>query len=106
MDPIVHREACYEKGKGGIDAVGPGNGIPCCSEAPSGFCAAKAILRMSFGATKGTFGLVCGGKLDDVGDQEMARSEQEENKTKNQVLPAIIMASDTYENSILQILSG
>lgn len=100
MDQVVHREACDEKGKGGVDAVGPSNGKPCCSEALSGLCAVRRILRMPFGTTKGTFGLVCGGKFDDISDEEMARNEQVENNTEKYVLPAIIMAAYTYKNSV------
>ena len=36
----------------------------------------------------------------------MARNEQVENKTENYVLPAIIVAAYTYENTVLEILSA
>lgn len=62
--------------------MGPSNGKPRGSEALSGLCAVRTILRMPFGATKSTFGLVCGGKFNDVGDEEMARDEQVEGKTE------------------------
>lgn len=60
----------------------PSNGKPCCSEVFGGLCAVKRILRMPLGATKGTFGLVCGSKFNDVGDEKMARNEEVEDKTK------------------------
>ena len=47
---------------------------------------------------------MCGGKLDDVGDEEMARDEQVEDKAEKDVLSAIVVTADTYKNSILQIL--
>ena len=106
MNQIVHREACNEERKGSIDSMGPSNGKPCRSEALSGLPAVWMILGMPFGATKGTFRLVSSGKFDDVGNEEMARNEEVENRTKNYVLSAIIMAAYTYENSILEILSG
>ena len=82
MDQIVHCEACDEEGKSCVDAVGPSNGKPRRSEALSGLCAVGRILGMPFGATNGTFGLVCGSKFDDVGNKEMARNQQVENKTE------------------------
>lgn len=75
MDQVIHREACDEERKGGIDPVGPSNGKPRRSEALSSLCAVGRVLRMPFGATQGTFGLVCGSKFDDIGDEEMARNE-------------------------------
>ncbi len=106
MNQIVHCEACNKERKCGVDAVGPSNGKPRGSEAPSGFRAVRRILRMPFGATKRTFSLVSGGKFDDVGDEEMARNEQVENKTEKYVLPAIIVAAYTNENSILESCQG
>ena len=38
---------------------------------------------MPFGATKSIFGLVCGGKFNNIGDKEMARNEQIEDKTED-----------------------
>lgn len=75
MDQVVHSEACDEERKGGVNAVGPSNGKPSCSEAFSSLRAIPRILRIPFSATKGTFCLMCGGKFDDVGDEEMARNE-------------------------------
>ena len=37
---------------------------------------------MPFGASKSAFGLVCGSKFNDIGDKEMARNEQVEDKTE------------------------
>lgn len=76
MDQVVHRKTCDKERKGGVDTVSPSNGKPCRSKALSGLCAVQNILRVPFGATKGTFGLVCGGKFDNIGDEEMARDEQ------------------------------
>lgn len=39
MDEIIHREACDEKGKTGIDAMKPSNGKPGGSKVLSGLCA-------------------------------------------------------------------
>ena len=44
MDQVVHIEACDEEGKGSVNAVGPSNGKPSCSEAFSSLCAIPRIL--------------------------------------------------------------
>ena len=49
---------------------------------------------------------MCGGKFDDVGDEEMAWDEQVEDKTEEHVLTAVIVAPYTNEDSVLEILSG
>ena len=82
MDQVVHREGCDEEAKGCVDTVSPSDSDPCGPEALSGLCAIRGILGMPFGATNGTFCLVCGGELDDVGDEKMARNEEIENKTE------------------------
>lgn len=106
MDQVIHRKTCDEEGESGIDPVSPSNGKPCRSEAFSGLCTVGTVLRVPFDATNGTFGLVRGGEFDNVGDEEMARNKQVENKTEENVLPAVIVAAYTNENSVLGILSG
>lgn len=82
MDQIVYRETCDQERKCGVDAMGPSNDKPRRLEALSSLCAVRTILRMPFGASKSTFGLVCGGKFNDIGDKEMTRNEQVEDKTE------------------------
>ena len=106
MDHVIYREACDEERKSGVDTVCPRDSEPCCSEVLGGLCAVQRILRMPLGATKGTFGLMCSDKLDYVGDEKMARNEQVEDKAEKYVLPTIIVAAYTYENSVLEIVSG
>ena len=106
MDHVIYREACDEERKGGVDTVGPRDSEPCCSEVLGGLYAVQRILRMPLGATEGTFGLMCGDKLDYVGDEEMARNKQVEDKAEKYVLPTIIVAAYTYQDSVLEIVSG
>ena len=106
MDEIVHRKASDEKTKSGIDPMDPSNDEPCDSEALGRLCTVWEVLRRPLGTTKRAFGLMCGGELDDVGDEEMARNEQVEDKAEKDVLSTIVVAADTYKNSILKILLG
>ena len=106
MYEIIHRKACDEKGKSGIHAVSPSNGKPGGSEVFRGLCAVQNILGMPLGTPKNAFGLVCGGKLNDIGDEEVTRDEHVENKTEKYVLPTIIVAAYTNENTVLEISSG
>ena len=106
MDEIIHREASDEKTKSCIDPMDPSNDKPCDSEALGRLCAVWEVLRRPFGTTERAFGLMCGGELDDVGDEEMARNEQVEDKAEKDVLSTIVVAADTYKNSILKILLG
>ena len=46
---------------------------------------------------------MCSGEFDDISDEEVTRDEQVENKTEKYVLPTIIVAAYTYENSVLEI---
>ena len=71
MDKAVHREARDKEAKGGIDAVDPCDNKPCNSEVLCSLCAVRRFVRIPLGTTKCAFGLVCGGKLDDVGNEEM-----------------------------------
>ena len=104
MNEIVHREASDEEAKSGIDPMDPSNDKPCSSETFGRLCTVWKVLRRPLGTAKCAFGLMCGGKLDDVGDEEMARNDQVEDKAKKDVLSTIVVAADTYENSILKIL--
>ena len=106
MDETVHRKASDEKTKSGIDPMDPSNDKPCNSKALGRLCTVWKVLRRPLGTTKRAFGLMCGGKLDDVGDEEMTRNEQVENKAEKDVLSTIVVAADTYKNSILKILLG
>ena len=106
MDSAIHGDTCDEEATGCIDAMDPSNNKPYGPEVFSSLCAIWRILGIPLGTTKRTLGLVCGGKLNDVGDKEMTRNQQVENKAKNDVLSTIIMATDTYENSILYIMLG
>ena len=75
MNQVVHRQAGDEERESGVYTMGPGNGEPCCSEAFSGLGAVWGILQVPFGATEGPFSLICRGKFDYVGDEEVARNE-------------------------------
>lgn len=44
MDHSIHRDACDEEGKGGVDAVSPSNDEPCWSEVVRGLCAVRRPL--------------------------------------------------------------
>lgn len=48
---------------------------------------------------------MCSGDFDNISDKEVTRDEQVENKTEKYVLPTIIVAAYTYENSVLEIRS-
>ena len=104
MDKTVHRKASDEKAKSGIDPMDPSNDKPCDSKASGRLCTVWKVLGRPLGTTKRAFGLMCGGKLDDVGDKEMARNEQVEDKAKKNVLSTIVVAANTYKNSILKFL--
>ena len=106
MDETVHCKASDEEAKSGIDPMDPSNDKPCKSKVFGRLCTVWKILRRPLGTTKRAFGLMCGGKLDDVGDEEMARNEQVEDKTEQDVLSTIVVAADTYKNPILKILLG
>ena len=106
MDETVHREASDEEAKSGIDPMDPSNDKPCSSKTFGRLCTVWKVLRGPLGTTKRAFGLMCGGQLDDVGDKEMARNEQVEDKPEKEVLSTIVVAADTYKNSILKFLLG
>ena len=106
MDETVHREASDEEAKSGIDSMCPSNDKPCDSEAFGRLCTVWKVLRRPLGTTKRAFGLMCRGQLDDVGDEEMARNEQVEDKAEKDVLSTIVVAADTYKDTILKILLG
>lgn len=106
MDETVHCKASDEKTKSGIDPMDPSNDKPCHSEALGRLCGVLKVFRRPLGTTKRAFGLMCGGQLDDVRDKEMARNEQVEDKAEKNVLSTIVVAADTYKNSILKILLG
>ena len=48
----------------------------------------------------------CCGRLDDVCDKQVARYEEEQGRSENEVLLSIIMASNAYENAVLLNVSS
>ena len=106
MDEVIHRKTGYEERKGRIDAMGPSNDKPCCSKVLGGLCAARRFLRISLGATKGAFGLIRGDHFDNVGDEKMARNQQVEYQPEKYILPTVVVAAYTNEDSVLDLISG
>lgn len=103
MDEIIDRKARDEKGETGVDTMKPGNGKPGGSKVLDGLCAVWRTFGTPLGTSQNAFGLVCSGEFDDISDEEVTRDEQVENKTEKYVLPTIIVAAYTYENSVLEI---
>ena len=106
MDEVVHRKTGDEERKSDINAVGPCNDKPCRSKVLCGLRAAHRFLRIPLGATKGAFGLIRGDHLNYVGDEKVTGNQQVENQPEKYVLPTVVVAAYTNEDSVLDMISG
>lgn len=103
VDVVVDDNGGDEEAEGRVEAVQPGYELPGRAE----------LFAFSFGGG-GCFGagssIACcelrlgvlrGGKLDDVGGEEVAGYYEEERGSDEEIVSFIVVASQAYENSIL-----
>lgn len=105
VNVIVDSVGGYEKAKGCVDAVCPGDGIPGCLE---GAGKLEKIFRRggvrAFETAEGAFGVLCGAQFDDVGNEEVAWDESIEQSAEEDVFAAIVVAADTEKYAILRTI--
>lgn len=107
VDVIIYGEGCNGEIEGGVDGMGNGDKIPGELEVVYllvSNCFCLSLLFCAFSLGHGTFGLLSSSELDYVGDEEMTGNEEVQNGSADNVLSSIIVASYTYEDSVLCVL--
>lgn len=100
MDPVIDDGRGHQEIQSSINAVSKGNEAPRAAELVA--CRLHVCRRLSFlDPCDGTLGLLSCGKLDDVCDEEMAWDQEVEDGAVDDVLAAIVVAADAYQDSVL-----
>lgn len=101
---VVYNFGCIEQAEGSRDSVAECDGVPRRVEATESLCLflwCIVLLTRFLHTPNGGFGSLCCDIFDQVGDEEVARHQEVEGEAVVDVLPAVVVALDADEKSIL-----
>lgn len=101
MDGEINDNGCYQQAQCGIDAMSPSNQLPCGLKFSTVLvcrCLSPIPLLRIYNRR---LGMLCCGEFDKICSEEMAWYEEVEDRSKDEILAAVVMASYTYEYAVL-----
>lgn len=103
MDVVVYDNRGDEEAEACVEAVQPGDQLPCRTELLAfGFGGSWCLSAGSpIACCELRLGVLRGGELDDVCCEKMAGNYEEQRGSDEEVLSFVVVASQAYENSIL-----
>ena len=103
VNVFVHGECRDKKAQSSVDPMRPSNDQPSEVEGFAGLSVVVILnsIVISFHLANGSLGLLSRCKLDNVGHEEMAWNKRVEDRTKEQILPSIVVAANANQDSIL-----